>query len=51
MVSVRFCAGVPNFLMEIEVDDVPCNGELVTHVPVIEDGGSCCPIDQGGPPR
>jgi len=39
MVSANFCAAVPNFrIMEIEVDDVPWKDELVTHVPVIENG-------------
>jgi L-alanine-DL-glutamate epimerase-like enolase superfamily enzyme len=39
MVSAHFCAAVPNFrIMEIEVDDVPWKDELVTHVPVIENG-------------
>jgi L-alanine-DL-glutamate epimerase-like enolase superfamily enzyme len=39
MVSAHFCACVPNFrIMEIEVDDVPWKDELVTHVPVIENG-------------
>jgi galactonate dehydratase len=39
MVSANFCAAVPNFrIREIEVDDVPWKDELVTHVPVIENG-------------
>jgi galactonate dehydratase len=39
MVSAHFCAAVPNFrIMEIEVDDVAWKDELVTHVPVIENG-------------
>jgi L-alanine-DL-glutamate epimerase-like enolase superfamily enzyme len=39
MISGHFCASVPNFrIMEIEVDDVPWKDELVTHVPVIENG-------------
>jgi galactonate dehydratase len=39
MISGHFCASVPNFrIMEIEIDDVPWKDELVTHVPVIENG-------------
>jgi hypothetical protein len=39
MISAHFCAAVPNFrIMEIEIDDVPWKDELVTHVPVIENG-------------
>ena len=39
MISAHFCASVPNFrIMEIEIDDVPWKDELVTHVPVIENG-------------
>ena len=37
--SAHFCAAVPNLrIMEIEIDDVPWKDELVTHVPVIENG-------------
>jgi galactonate dehydratase len=39
MISAHFCAAVPNLrIMEIEIDDVPWKDELVTNVPVIEDG-------------
>ena len=39
MMSAHFCAAVPNFsIMEIDIDDVAWKDDLVTHVPVIEDG-------------
>ena len=39
LISAHFCAAVPNFrIMEIEIDDVPWKDELVTHVPMIENG-------------
>ena len=39
MISAHFCAAVPNLrIMEIEIDDVPWKDDLVTHVPVIENG-------------
>ena len=39
MISAHFCAAVPNLrIMEIEIDDVPWKDDLVTHVPMIENG-------------
>jgi galactonate dehydratase len=37
--SLHFAAAVPNLrILELEVDDVPWHGELVTHAPVVRDG-------------
>ena len=39
VMSAHFCAAIPNFrIMEIDIDDVPWKDDLVTTVPVIEDG-------------
>jgi galactonate dehydratase len=39
MISASFCSLVPNFrIMEVDVDDVPWKGDLVTHAPVIDQG-------------
>jgi galactonate dehydratase len=37
--SLHYAAAVPNVrILELEVDDVPWHGELVTHAPVVRDG-------------
>ena len=39
MMSAHLCAAIPNFrIMEIDVDDVPWRDDLVTDVPLIENG-------------
>ncbi|MCP5150656.1 MAG: mandelate racemase/muconate lactonizing enzyme family protein [Ectothiorhodospiraceae bacterium] len=39
LMSAHFCAAIPNFrIMEIDIDDVPWKDDLVTRVPIIEDG-------------
>jgi len=46
--SAHLCAALPNFrIMEIDVDDVPWKDELVTPVPVIEDGHLLLPTGPG----
>ncbi len=48
LMSAHFCAAIPNFrVMEIEVDDVPWKGELVTVAPVIEKGELLVPTGPG----
>ena len=39
MMSAHLCAAIPNFrIMEIDVDDVPWRDDLVTDLPLIENG-------------
>jgi L-alanine-DL-glutamate epimerase-like enolase superfamily enzyme len=39
LMSAHMCAAIPNFrVMEIDIDDVPWKGSLVTRPPVIKDG-------------
>lgn len=46
--SAHLCAALPNFrIMEIDVDDVPWKDELVTPVPVIQDGHMLLPKGPG----
>ena len=63
--SLHFAAAAPNLrILELEVDDVPWQGELVTHSPVVRDGfvevpdgpGWGCDVDEAAvarhpPPR
>ncbi len=46
--SVHFCAALPNVrIMEIDIDDVPWKGDLVTRRPVIRDGQIMLPTEPG----
>ena len=48
LMSAHFCAAIPNFrVMEIDIDDVPWKDDLVTTVPVIEDGCLVLPPGPG----
>jgi len=48
LMSAHFCAAIPNFrIMEIEVDDVPWKGDLVTAAPVIDNGELIVPQGPG----
>ncbi|MGE3245335.1 MAG: mandelate racemase/muconate lactonizing enzyme family protein [Beijerinckiaceae bacterium] len=48
LMSAHFCAAIPNFrIMEIEVDDVPWKGDLVTAPPVVENGELLVPQAPG----
>ena len=48
LMSAHFCAAIPNFrVMEIDIDDVPWKDDLVTVVPVIEDGCLVLPPGPG----
>ncbi|MDX1432341.1 MAG: mandelate racemase/muconate lactonizing enzyme family protein [Gammaproteobacteria bacterium] len=48
LMSAHFCAAIPNFrIMEIDIDDVPWKDDLVTRVPVIEDGHLVVPDGPG----
>lgn len=47
-ISAHFCAVVPNFRMpETDIDSVPWRDELVTAVPVIENGEMLLPQGPG----
>jgi L-alanine-DL-glutamate epimerase-like enolase superfamily enzyme len=46
--SVHFCAALPNVrIMEIDIDDVPWKGHLVTRRPTIRDGRIVLPTEPG----
>ena len=46
--SAHLCAAVPNFrIMEIDIDDVPWKDDIVTNVPLIEDGRFHLPTGPG----
>ena len=46
--SLHLCAVLPNVrIMEIDIDDVPWKGELVTRPPVIKDGHIHLPTGPG----
>ncbi len=46
--SLHFCAVLPNVrIMEIDIDDVPWKGALVTRPPVIQDGHALIPAGPG----
>ncbi len=48
LMSAHLCAAIPNFrVMEIDIEDVPWKDELVTHVPVIENGELLVPTGAG----
>ena len=48
LMSAQLCAAIPNFrIMEIEVDDVPWKDDLVTALPVIENGALVVPNAPG----
>ncbi|MEO8281106.1 MAG: mandelate racemase/muconate lactonizing enzyme family protein [Ideonella sp.] len=48
LISGHFCASVPNVkIMEFEADDVPWQGELLTHAPLIENGELVLPTTPG----
>lgn len=48
LMSAHLCAAIPNFrVMEIDIEDVPWKDELVTHVPVIENGELLIPTGAG----
>ncbi len=48
IMSAHMCAAVPNFrIMEIDVDDVPWKDDIVTEVPVVEDGHLLLPKGPG----
>lgn len=48
LMSAHFCAAIPNFrIMEIEVDDVPWKGDLLTSPPVIQNGQLVVPTAPG----
>ena len=48
LMSAHMCAAIPNFrVMEIDIEDVPWKDELVTPVPVIENGELVLPTGPG----
>ena len=48
IMSAHLCAAVPNFrIMEIDIDDVPWKDDIVTNVPLIEDGQFHIPTGPG----
>jgi len=48
LMSAHFCASIPNFrIMEIDIDDVPWKGELVTPAPAVVDGELVLPAGPG----
>ena len=48
LMSAHMCAAIPNFrVMEIDIEDVPWKDELVTPVPVIENGEFVLPTGPG----
>jgi L-alanine-DL-glutamate epimerase-like enolase superfamily enzyme len=48
LMSAHFCAAIPNFrIMELEVDDVPWKGDLLTSAPVVENGRFIVPTAPG----
>ncbi len=48
LMSAHMCAAIPNFrVMEIDIEDVPWKDDLVTPVPVIEDGMFVLPTGPG----
>jgi galactonate dehydratase len=51
MMGAHFCAAIPNFrIMEIDVEDVPWKGDLVTEPPRIENGHFIVPTKPGWGP-
>jgi len=52
LISAHMCAVVPNFkVMEIDIDDVLWKDEIVTIVPVIENGDMLLPTGPGWGPK
>jgi galactonate dehydratase len=48
LMSAHFCALVPNFrIMETDIDDVPWKDDLVTEVPVLDEGHLVLPVTPG----
>ncbi|MGE0416913.1 MAG: mandelate racemase/muconate lactonizing enzyme family protein [Acetobacteraceae bacterium] len=48
LMSAHLCAAIPNFrVMEIDIEDVPWKDDLVSHVPVIENGELLVPTGVG----
>jgi galactonate dehydratase len=48
LMSAHMCAAIPNFrVMEIDIEDVPWKDDLVTPVPVIENGELVLPKGPG----
>ena len=48
LMSAHLCAAIPNFrVMEIDIEDVPWKDDLVTPVPVIENGELLLPTGAG----
>jgi galactonate dehydratase len=48
LMSAHLCAAMPNFsIMEIDIDDVPWKDDLVTHLPVIQNGELIVPTRPG----
>ena len=48
LMSAHMCAAIPNFrVMEIDIEDVPWKDDLVTPVPVIENGELVLPTGPG----
>jgi L-alanine-DL-glutamate epimerase-like enolase superfamily enzyme len=46
--SAHFCALIPNFrIMETDIDDVPWKDDLVTAVPVLDEGHLVLPVTPG----
>ncbi len=48
LMSAHFCALIPNFrIMETDIDDVPWKDDLVTAVPVLDEGHLVLPVTPG----
>ena len=48
LMSAHLCAAMPNFrIMEIDIDDVPWKGDMLTYVPEIKDGDLIVPTEPG----
>jgi L-alanine-DL-glutamate epimerase-like enolase superfamily enzyme len=47
-ISAHFCASIPNVrILEVDIDDVPWKDELVTEIPLIENGYMSLPTGPG----
>jgi L-alanine-DL-glutamate epimerase-like enolase superfamily enzyme len=48
LMSAHLCAAMPNFrIMEIDIDEVPWKGDMLTYVPEIKDGDLIVPTEPG----
>jgi galactonate dehydratase len=52
LISAHMCAVAPNFkVMEIDIDDVTWKDDIITVLPVIEDGHLLLPTGPGWAPK